>query len=141
MDFVDKVYDLKLLVDKYGLLLKKQNHGSEFDFIINDDLCKCEKFFGYEFNDEGRPVTLWIPKEWGYTQTGYFKVSEWYRHSRGEAKNWYDALLNQTWFWKWKMHRIDKLLNQTIKNCTKIRKKRKEEDIKLIAIKDTQESL
>jgi hypothetical protein len=139
MDFVDKVYDLKLLVDKYGLLLKKQNGGQEFDYIINDDLCNNEKFFGYAFNYEDRPVTLWIPKEWKYTQTGYFKVTEWYCHERGEAKNWYDALLNQPWFWKWKVHRIDKLLNQTIKNCVKIRKKRKEEDIKLIAIRGDQE--
>jgi small nuclear ribonucleoprotein (snRNP)-like protein len=37
------------------------------------------------------------------------------------------------------VHKIDKLLNQTIKNCTKIRKKRKEEEIKLIAIKGAQE--
>lgn len=141
MDFVDKVYDLKLLSDKYGLLLKKQNGGSEFDFIINDDLCKGEKFFGYAFNNEGRPVTLWIPKEWKYSSTGYFNVTEWYRHSRGEAQTSYDVLLNNSWFWKWKVRRIDKLLNQTIKNCIKMRKKRKEEDIKLIAIKDVPESL
>lgn len=37
------------------------------------------------------------------------------------------------------MHKIDKLLKQAIKNCYKIRKKRKEEDIKLIAIKGDQE--
>ena len=43
------------------------------------------------------------------------------------------------YFWKWKVHKIDKLLNKTIKNCSKIRKKRKEEDIKLIAIKGDQE--
>ena len=139
MDFVDKVYDLKLLADKYGLLLKKQYGGIEFDYIINDDLCNKEKFFGYAFNQEGRPVKLWIPKKWHYDETGFFKVTEWYCHVRGESKNWYDRLLNQTWFWKWKVHRIDKLLKQTIKNCSKIRKKRKEEDIKLIAIKGDQE--
>lgn len=139
MDFVDKVYDLKLLADKYGLLLNKQYGGKEFDYIINDDLCNKEKFLGYSFNSEGRPVKLWIPKKWQHDETGFFIVTEWYCHVRGKAKNWYDALLNQTWFWKWKVHKIDKLLNQTIKNCTKIRKKRKEEEIKLIAIKGDQE--
>ena len=134
MDFVDKVYDLKLLADKYGLLLHKLN-SMEYVYTINDDLCK-DKFFGYSFNDEGRPIRIWIPKEWRYDETGHFEVKEFFRHERGQAKNWYDALLNQTWFWKWK---IDKLLNQTIKNCTKIRKKRKEEEIKLIAIKGAQE--
>jgi len=137
-DFVDKIYDLKCLADKYGLLLHKQNGGQEFIFTINDDLCK-DKFFGYTFNYEDRPVTLWIPKEWSYDSTGYFKVNSWYCHERGEPKNWYDTLLNNTWFWKWKVRRIDKLLNQTIKNCIKIRKKRKEEDIKLIAIRGDQE--
>lgn len=139
MDFVDKVYDLKLLADKYGLLLNKQYGGKEFDYIINDDLCNKEKFFGYSFNNEGRPVKLWFPKKWHYDETGHFEVKEYFCHYRGEAKNWYDRLLNQTWFWKWKMHKIDKLLKQTIKNCTKIRKKHKEEDIKLIAIKGDQE--
>lgn len=139
MDFVDKVYDLKLLADKYGLLLNKQYGGKEFDYIINDDLCNKEKFFGYSFNSEGRPVKLWIPKKWQHDETGFFIVTEWYCHVRGKAKNWYDALLNQTWFWKWKVHKIDKLLNKTIKNCSKIRKKRKEEEIKLIAIKGDQE--
>lgn len=139
MDFVDKVYDLKLLADKYGLLLNKQYGGKEFDYIINDDLCNKEKFLGYSFNSEGRPVKLWIPKKWKHDETGFFIVTEWYCHVRGKAKNWYDALLNQTWFWKWKVHKIDKLLNKTIKNCKKIRKKRKEEEIKLIAIKGDQE--
>lgn len=137
MDFVDKIYDLKLLADKYGLLLHKLN-STEYVFTINDDLCK-DKFFGYAFNSEGRPVTLWIPKEWNYDETGFFQVQEFYCHNRGEAKNWYDTLLNQSWFWKWKVHNIDKLLNKTIKNCSLIRKKRKEEDIKLIAIKGDQE--
>lgn len=133
MDFVDKVYDLKLLADKYGLILHKLNR-MEYAYTINDDLCK-GNFFGYRFNDEGRPVELWFSKKWHYDETGFFIITLWYGHGRGKAKNWYDALLNQTWFWKWKVHKIDKLLNKTIKNCTKIRKKRKEEDIKLIAIK------
>ena len=137
MDFVDKVYDLKLLADKYGLILHKLN-SMEYAYTINDDLCK-DKFFGYRFNYEGRPVELWFPKKWQQDETGHFEVKEYFYHYRGEAKNWYDRLLNQTWFWKWKVHKIDKLLNQTIKNCTKIRKKRKEEEIKLIAIKGDQE--
>lgn len=137
MDFVDKVYDLKLLADKYGLILHKLN-SMEYVYTINDDLCK-DKFFGYSFNSEGRPVRIWIPKGWRYDETGFFQVNEFFRHDRGEGKNWYDALLNLSWFWKWKVHKIDKLLNQTIKNCSKIRKKRKEEDIKLIAIKGDQE--
>ena len=142
MDFVDKIYDLKLLADKYGLILQHKPNRMEYAYTINDDLCK-DKFFGYRFgfrfNDEGRPVELWFPKKWHYDETGHFKVKEYFSHVRGEAENWYDRLLNQTWFWKWKVHKFDKLLNQTIKNCTKIRKKRKEEDIKLIAIKGDQE--
>lgn len=137
MDFVDKVYDLKLLADKYGLILHKLNI-LKYIYTINDDLCK-DKFFGYRFNDEGRPVELFFPKKWHYDETGHFKIKEYICHYRGEAKNWYDRLLNQTLFWKWKVHKIDKLLKQTIKNCYKIRKKRKEEDIKLIAIKGDQE--
>ena len=137
MDFVDKVYDLKLLADKYGLILHKLNN-LKYVYTINDDLCK-DIFFGYRFNDEERPVELWFPKKWHYDETGHFEVKEYFYHYRGEAKNWYDRLLNQTLFWKWKVHKIDKLLNQTIKNCTKIRKKRKEEEIKLIAIKGDQE--
>ena len=137
MDFVDKVYDLKLLADKYGLILHKLNN-LKYVYTINDDLCK-DKFFGYTFNYEGRPVELWFPKEWHYDETGHFEVKEYFYHYRGEAKNWYDRLLNQTLFWKWKVHKIDKLLKQTIKNCYKIRKKRKEEEIKLIAIKGDQE--
>ena len=136
MDFVDKVYDLKLLADKYGLILHKLN--MDYVYTINDDLCK-DKFFGYRFNYEGRPVEFWFPKKWHYDETGHFEVKKYFYHYRGESKNWYDALLNQTWIWKWKVHKIDKLLNQTIKNCTKIRKKRKEEEIKLIAIKGDQE--
>lgn len=136
MDFVDKVYDLKLLADKYGLILHKLN--MDYVYTINDDLCK-DKFFGYRFNYEGRPVELWFPKKWHYDETGHFKVKEYFYHYRGESKNWYDRLLNQAWFWKWKVHKIDKLLNKTIKNCSKIRKKRKEEEIKLIAIKGDQE--
>lgn len=137
MDFVDKVYDLKLLADKYGLILHKLNR-MEYAYTINDDLCK-GNFFGYRFNDEGRPVELWFPEKWRYDETGHFEVKECFTNYRGEAKNWYDRLLNQTWFWKWKVYKIDKLLKQTIKNCYKIRKKRKEEDIKLIAIKGDQE--
>ena len=38
MDFVDKVYDLKLLADKYGLILHKLN--MDYVYTINDDLCK-----------------------------------------------------------------------------------------------------
>ena len=56
MDFVDKVYDLKLLADKYGLLLHKLNN-LKYVYTINDDLCK-DKFFGYTFNYEGRLVEL-----------------------------------------------------------------------------------
>ena len=138
MDFVDKIYDLKLLADKYGLILQHKPNRMEYAYTINDDLCK-DKFFGYEFNKEGRPVELWFPKKWHYDETGFFIITLWYGHGRGKAKNWYDALLNQTWFWKWKVHKIDKLLNKTIKNCKKIRKKRKEEEIKLIAIKGDQE--
>ena len=136
MDFVDKVYDLKLLADKYDLILHKLNN-MEYAYTINDDLCK-NKFFGYRFNYEGRPVELWFPKKWHYDETGHFEVKEHFSNYRRETKKWYDRLLNQTWFWKWKVHKIDKLLNQTIKNFTKIRKKRKEEEIKLIAIKGDQ---
>lgn len=60
MDFVDKVYDLKLLADKYGLILHKMNI-LKYVYTINDDLCK-DKFFVYRFNNEGRPVELWFPK-------------------------------------------------------------------------------
>ena len=65
MDFVDKIYDLKLLADKYGLIMQHKPNRMEYAYTINDDLCK-DKFFGYRFgfrfNDEGRPVELWFPK-------------------------------------------------------------------------------
>ena len=77
MDFVDKIYDLKLLAEQYGLNLQHNLNSIEYAYTINADLCKA-KLFGYRLgitiNDEGRTVELQFHKKQHYDETGHFKV-------------------------------------------------------------------